>query len=194
MAKAEYRSAIRSRKLINAALADLLLEKPLDKITVTDIVNRAELNRGTFYAHYADVQDVVNHLIEQTFSEILTAISDSPKDITNIPLLIIKQVQSILERDLSFYKKVMTSNAFSVMQEQLISIVIDYFLQHEAEFEVPDHKQYILTINFCAGGLTRLYREWFMGNSNLTLDELTAYASNTIQGMLNAGLLQKQTP
>ena len=51
MAKAEYRSAIRSRKLINEALADLLTEKPLDKITVTDVVSRADINRGTFYAH-----------------------------------------------------------------------------------------------------------------------------------------------
>ena len=31
MAKAEYRSAVRSRKLINAALGDLLQEKPLDR-------------------------------------------------------------------------------------------------------------------------------------------------------------------
>ena len=36
MAKAEYRSAVRSGKMINEALADLLAEKPLDKITVTD--------------------------------------------------------------------------------------------------------------------------------------------------------------
>lgn len=194
MAKAEYRSAIRSRKLINAALADLLQEKPLDKITVTDIVNRAELNRGTFYAHYTDVQDVVNRLIEQTLSEILTAISVSPKNISDMPLVILKQVQSILETDLSFYKKVMLSNASSFMQEQLISIVLDYFLQHEAEFDVTDHEQFVLTINFCAGGLTRLYREWFMGNSNLTLDELTTYASNMILGMLRAGLLQEQAP
>ena len=64
MARAEYRSAIRSRKLINAALADLLQEKPLDKITVTDVVNRAQINRGTFYAHYADIPDVIQNLIQ----------------------------------------------------------------------------------------------------------------------------------
>ena len=48
MARAEYRSAIRSRKLINAALADLLQEKPLDKITVTDVVNRARSTGAPF--------------------------------------------------------------------------------------------------------------------------------------------------
>ena len=79
MAKAEYRSAVRSRKLINDALADLLTEKPLDKITVTDVVNRADINRGTFYAHYRDIPDAVDHLIQQTFSAIRDAM------ITNTP-------------------------------------------------------------------------------------------------------------
>lgn len=191
MAKAEYRSAIRSRKLINAALADLLQEKPLDKITVTDIVKRAELNRGTFYAHYTDVQDVINHLIEQTLSEILSALSVSSKNITDMPIVLLKQVQSILESDLQFYKKVMVSSASTFMQEQLVSIVLDYFLRHETEYEIKDHNQFVLTINFCAGGLIRLYREWFAGNSSLTLDELTSYASDMILGILDASLLQK---
>lgn len=191
MAKAEYRSAIRSRKLINTALADLLQEKPLDKITVTDIVKRAELNRGTFYAHYTDVQDVINHLIEQTLSEILSALSISSRNISDMPLVLLKQVQSILESDLDFYKKVMVSSASTFMQEQLVSIVLDYFLRHEEEFQITDHEQFVLTINFCAGGLTRLYREWCQGNSSLSLDELTTYASNMISGMLSASLLQK---
>ena len=42
MAKAEYRSSLRSKKLITDALVELLDEKTLDKITVTDIVKKAE--------------------------------------------------------------------------------------------------------------------------------------------------------
>ena len=56
--KAEYRSAIRSRRLIREAYTQLLKEKNLQKITVTDIVTRAEINRATFYAHYPDVRGV----------------------------------------------------------------------------------------------------------------------------------------
>ena len=49
--RAEYRSAIRSRRMIREAYTVLLKEKDLSKITVTDIVNRADINRATFYAH-----------------------------------------------------------------------------------------------------------------------------------------------
>ena len=48
--RAEYRSAIRSRRMIREAYTVLLKEKDLSKITVTDIVNQADINRATFYA------------------------------------------------------------------------------------------------------------------------------------------------
>ncbi|MBQ7360243.1 MAG: TetR/AcrR family transcriptional regulator [Lachnospiraceae bacterium] len=191
MAKAEYRSAIRSRKLINSALADLLQEKPLDKITVTDVVKKAEINRGTFYAHYADIPDVINHLIQQTFSDITAVISTPPQNIVEMPIVLLKQVQTILESDLDFYKKVMASSASTFMQEQLVSIVLDYLLQHEKEYNVKDHNQFVLNIHFCAGGLIYLYREWFAGNSALSLNELTAHGASMIQKVLDSEFTAK---
>ena len=52
MAKAEYRSAIRSKKMIVQAIADLLQEKPLDKITVREMTLFSVLGALTFAAKY----------------------------------------------------------------------------------------------------------------------------------------------
>ena len=65
MAKAEYKSAIRSRRMIQRALVELLQEKELDKITVTDIVTRADINRGTFYNHFRDKEDLLTSLEDE---------------------------------------------------------------------------------------------------------------------------------
>jgi len=187
MAKAEYRSAVRSRRLIHTALADLLLEKPLDKITVTDVVNRAEINRGTFYAHYADIPDVINSLIQQTFDKIRDAISQQEGPLTQMPGVLLKRIQEMLEEDLDFYKKIMNSGAASVLYEQLVNIVLEYLLQQDTDDSVNDHEMYILTIRFCAGGLSNLYRDWFAGKLTLSLDELTNKAQ-TLIGMTLAGM------
>lgn len=130
MAKAEYRSAIRSRKLINEALADLLQEKPLEKITVTDVVTRANINRGTFYAHYKDIPDVVDHLIQQTFSAITDVLSAQKPLSPNLGSSILTQIQSILEEDMFFYRKILCSGAASLVQDRLVEIVCDYLLQN----------------------------------------------------------------
>ena len=122
MAKAEYRSALRSRKLIKEALADLLQAPPLDKITVTDVVKRAQINRGTFYAHYADIPDVIQHLIQHTFSNIQEVLSTPPIAIAEIPHALLTRIQSILEDDLDFYQKILRSSASVLMTEQLASV------------------------------------------------------------------------
>ena len=78
MAKAEYRSSLRSKKLIKAAALELLSEKQWDKITVTDIVEKADINRGTFYAHYSNPIAVFKTIEEEVISTIAEAISANP--------------------------------------------------------------------------------------------------------------------
>lgn len=174
MAKAEYRSAIRSRRLIKEALADLLQEKPLDRITVTDIVNRAQINRGTFYAHYTDIPDVISHLIQETFSTIQEVLSLQNISFSEIPHALLSRIQHILESDLDFYRKILNSNASALMTEQLVQVTLEYLLQHEQEFGIPEHDQFVLMIRFCAGGLSNLYRDWFSGKLPISLSELTS--------------------
>ena len=183
MAKAEYRSAVRSRKLINSAHADLLLEKPLDKITVSDVVRKAEINRGTFYAHYADIPDVLNHLIQQTFSTICDAIDEHPPTLEVLPALLLRRVQMILEEDLDFYRKIMSSNVATLLREQLVNTVLDYLIQHDKKFGI-DREQYTIAMRFCAGGLSSLYYDWFLGKLPCTLDELTEYGENMLIGII----------
>ena len=62
MPKAEYRSSIRSKNLIKKAVAKLIHEKALQKITVSDIIREADISRGTFYAHFADVSSVIEQI------------------------------------------------------------------------------------------------------------------------------------
>ena len=173
MAKAEYRSALRSRKLINEALADLLTEKPLDKITVTDVVNRADINRGTFYAHYRDIPDVVDHLIQQTFSAIRDAMMEQGRTLVNAGFTMLSTIQTILEEDPAFYRKILNSSAAPLLQEQLVAIVQDFMMEHKDRFYPGSHEDYQIAIRFCAGGLSNLYRDWFAGKLSCTLSELT---------------------
>ncbi|MDF5753623.1 TetR/AcrR family transcriptional regulator [Spongiactinospora sp. TRM90649] len=49
----------RTRQAVQRALIELILDKGYDAVTVTDIINRADVGRSTFYAHFADKQDVL---------------------------------------------------------------------------------------------------------------------------------------
>ena len=52
-------SSIKTRNLIKKTFAELINEKKqLNKITVTELVKRAQLTRSTFYTHYDNIYEV----------------------------------------------------------------------------------------------------------------------------------------
>ncbi len=184
MAKAEYRNAIRSRQLINAALAELLHENPLDKITVSDVVRKANINRSTFYAHYQSIPDVINSLIDQTFDRIRDVFQKKhPAEQT--PSIILKEIQSLLEQDLDFYQVIMTSSAASMVQERIAEIVLEYLWQYGETVLLDKRKEAEIPLTFCAGGLIRLYQSWFMGKLSISLDELTQCATKILENTID---------
>ena len=63
------RRSRRTRQLLGAALAELMLEKQFESITVQDILDRADVGRSTFYAHYTDKESLLISQIEQVIRE-----------------------------------------------------------------------------------------------------------------------------
>ena len=59
------RRSMRTRQLVHTAMMELLREKRYDTITVQDLLDRANIGRSTFYAHYYDKEDVLTSLSEQ---------------------------------------------------------------------------------------------------------------------------------
>jgi len=49
----------RTRQLLRDALMELTLERGYDRVTVQDILDKADVGRSTFYAHYRDKDDLL---------------------------------------------------------------------------------------------------------------------------------------
>ena len=58
----EDRRVRKTKKQLRGALTSLLLEKDISRVTVRDVADLADVNRGTFYAHYSDVYDLLHQL------------------------------------------------------------------------------------------------------------------------------------
>lgn len=55
--------------IIKKAFLELLQQKPVNKITVREICDRAEINRSTFYKHYLDCYDLMDKLKEEALEQ-----------------------------------------------------------------------------------------------------------------------------
>ncbi|WP_328846307.1 TetR/AcrR family transcriptional regulator [Streptomyces sp. NBC_00258] len=63
----------RSRSALETALRELIAERDLSQISVSDITKRAGVNRSTFYEHYTDVHDLAAAACTTVFDELVAA-------------------------------------------------------------------------------------------------------------------------
>ena len=122
--KKEYKSAIRSRKMIRIAFMELLKEKPFDKITVTDIVKKADINRSTFYAHYPDVfgliEEIQNEVLDYS-QKVLEEISFN--NFMENPKPVLKGLVKIVEDNTELYR-LLSNTSIAVKQLANMTLLI----------------------------------------------------------------------
>src|SRR5690242_375248 len=66
------RRSERTRQMLRQAFLEVVQEKGLTKASVQDIVDRANVSRGTFYAHYADKYALIEVIIREEFQRSLS--------------------------------------------------------------------------------------------------------------------------
>ena len=65
----------RTRDQLGYALIELIQEKPINDVTVQDVLDRAKVGRSTFYLHYRDKDDLLVSQLEmflETMSNVLS--------------------------------------------------------------------------------------------------------------------------
>lgn len=65
---------LRTRMALREAFGNLMHEKPFEQITVSDITERAMINRATFYAHFNDKYELFDYMLRYIFHEHLVTI------------------------------------------------------------------------------------------------------------------------
>lgn len=67
----------KTKRSITNAFLELRSKKPLEKITVKELCERAEISKATFYLHYRDMYDLSEVLQKNVVKEILSHVTDA---------------------------------------------------------------------------------------------------------------------
>jgi len=87
----------KSRKAIFDACVELVQEKEFQNITINEIVERADLNRGTFYLHFADKYDMMNSFENEMIEKIEHVIVNNLPEQQSDQLFIQSRYDTIVE-------------------------------------------------------------------------------------------------
>ncbi|MBR2411945.1 MAG: TetR/AcrR family transcriptional regulator [Clostridia bacterium] len=171
--KSSHKNAARSRHLIKQAFAELLNEKDMSKITVTDIVERANISRGTFYAHYLDVYDLYTAIqsnIVETLNETLELLG--MENIILDPSKAIRTGIDFLDKNKEYYKLFLTSSHGETLIKRIMTLTEEKFTEVITQI-LPEEeaKEYIYHMYYVLGGLRNILLHWFEDRDPLSKTE-----------------------
>ena len=164
-------SSRKTRKLIRATFAEMLSEKgTIDKITVTELVKRANINRGTFYTHYDDVYAVA----EDFETEILEQFDAASADIADIDAFVESFFAFIKENE-PYYKMLCRSNEFLFAANKLVATASNRMCELCKTVFGDVDPNLEITLNIFVAGLTYEFVRYCRGLSDNDTDKLYAY-------------------
>ena len=186
MKEIKYSSKKRTHERIKAAFAELLAEKKaLNKITVAELAERAEVTRGTFYAHYNNIFEVAEEL-ENDFISILDSSAEKITSIEDYPIYL-HQIFVFLAEHEELYRQLFMSDApmvfISHLNNQIEKIIKDILNENSINKPMLD-----LDIAFFTDGATYMILKYFRNEISLSLDEIEWYLKQRIVEMFLKGL------
>jgi len=173
--KAEYKSAIRSRRLIKEAYIGLLKNTDANKISITAVVREADINRGTFYAHYRDPQDVLEEITNDFLENFLEILKEFHFTIfLKDPLPLLKKFSQCFETDMDFFRRLTAARGCEPFMTKLKVLLMNYITNDvSVPQKVRNESAFKVSVNFFCSGIVAVYQDWLEGKLGENTEAIT---------------------
>ena len=168
---------IKTKNLIYSTLMNLMKEKTFEEIRVSDICNRALINRSTFYAHYEDKYDLLVDFINNLKEEFVAKLSKNRNnlDTRDYYIELIKVFLDYVEDKKDIYSLIMLKNRNSIMMDILLSVVNDDVIKRVKSDEINTKIPGNIIAKFYLGGVINLGVEWLKDDNKYTKEDIIKY-------------------
>ena len=157
--RSEDRRVRRTKKLLTQALTSLMKEKQIKDITVKELTEKADMNRGTFYLYYKDIFQMLESIDEQMLVDLFEFMREN------------REMMGVLmsfRGDICFLYRLNR-----LIREKLIKIW-DISSDREGEFDYD----YYFVIFGCAG----LVKAWMNRDCADSSEKLARRVNDLLQG------------
>lgn len=182
-----------TKKMMADALREKMTVKPLNKITIQEIVGECGLNRQTFYYHFKDIYDLLHWLYEYDAEQILKSriTTDTWRD--NL-LKVLQYVEENKQMCLCALRSVQHDYLRRFLYADVEPVVMDLVEEVSQDLEISDKYKSFLT-HFYTVSIAALLIDWLDGVKNdldYSAEALVDLIAITIDGNLRLALERYQ--
>ena len=183
MPRSEDRRVKRTKKAMTEAFAKLLLEKPLNNISVREIAEIADINRGTFYLHYRDVYDMAEHLQNEIFDKFNEIVDNhEPKNSSDYLFPLLAELFNLLSENAELAKVLISKNGDAVFVDKLKQVIREKcFVNIREELNIKSDDEFDYFYNYIVSGCIGICSAWLNNGMKEEPKEMALLAERLIK-------------
>ncbi len=175
---------IKTKNLLYTTLINLLKDYTFEEIKVSDICNKALINRSTFYAHYSDKYELLSSCIQDIRKELAEKLQ-SNKNISNTKEYYMEMLNlflSHIDENRELFSSIIINNKNSIIMDIFYATINTDLTKHlkeednKKELKVPEE---IIT-NFYVGAVVNVAIKWLTDYQKYTKEELIEFLDSLI--------------
>ena len=167
----------RTKKALITTFSDLLETKSFENITIQDLCEKANVRRSTFYRHFNDKYDLLNHIVGTLieYFRTLHLPEIDPKDPRQFFNKFMKDILLFISDNKAMVKSVISINIYSevyqILYNQIYTVV-----KRQIEFDKQIGQFYIdefIYGEFLTGGILSVILNWIQYGQQ-SIDEVSS--------------------
>lgn len=186
----------RTQKLLKDSLICLMQKKEFKNISVKDITELADLNRGTFYLHYSDTYHLLQEIekdVLDSFQEMIDGSDLLYQADSLLPLL--QPVIDYISENTAICQILFENNASTDFLNRFHRLIHQNGLKIvQSLYDCTDSETTECFFEFVTYGLIGMLRRWIHDGQNIPKERLAKLANRAITGTAARLLINQEIP
>ena len=182
----ENRSVRNTKKRLQEGLLTLLQKKPINQITVKELTELVDVNRGTFYFHYTDVYDMLHKTEDRFFNDFNNVLNGKELKSSDELYPYLVEIFSFLEKNSDMCRIFFSENCDMKFFNNIKALVNERcFAIRRAASEKTDSQRAALYNAFVVNGCVGLMQRWLDDDFAETPEEISQILLDIITSGVN---------
>ena len=182
MDKPMDRRARRTRLALRHGLSKLMKEKPVNLISVRELSDLCDINRGTFYLHYHDVFDMVDQIEQELFSDIEKIIKKYGAVSGERLLSMLKELFSFFDENRDICSAILGKYGNTSFVRRVTVMAREIYLNMWRRASSEDVKHVERRFWFMVSGAMGIIQDWLSDSSPESPDEIAELTCQMVSG------------
>ncbi|TFD93610.1 MULTISPECIES: TetR/AcrR family transcriptional regulator [Jeotgalibacillus] len=161
-----------TRKVLKDSLISLLATKPISSITVKEICEMADINRSTFYTHYADHLDLLNKIEEEIIEDMNQYLQTYSYEAEEEAIQITQKILNYIIENKLVLQTLLQSNGSPTFEKKLMELTRQYMINNWMKENVVNAEESRYLSTFVISGAIHVIKDWIEQDMDQSPEDL----------------------